>query len=86
MKPRKPRVGGLLAAFVALAGLAMMAAPAAADTVGSDLEALEPTTTIACPDGDACILAQALGGNGTPFSPPSGIIARWSVKLGSRVP
>lgn len=32
------------------------------------------------------MLAQALGGNGTPFSPPTGMITSWSVKLGASVP
>lgn len=73
--------------LVALLALAAMLAPASsADTVGSDLEALSPTKTIACPRSEACILAQALGGNGTPFSPPTGVIAGWSVKLGPSVP
>lgn len=76
----------LRAALVALIGTAALAAPASAKTVGSDLEALEPTTTIACPTGASCILAQSLSGNGTPFSPPTGVISRWSVKLGAQVP
>ena len=50
------------------------------------MEALDPTVTIACPNDDACVLAQALGGNGTPFSPPTGVITSWSVKLGARAP
>jgi RTX calcium-binding nonapeptide repeat (4 copies) len=76
-----------LALSLALAAFAApIAAPASAETVGSDLEALNPTKTIACPRGEACIVAQALGGNGTPFSPPTGVIASWSVKLGPSVP
>lgn len=76
----------LLALLATVALAASLAAPASAESVGSDLETLDPTKTIACPRGDACILAQALGGNGTPFSPPTGVIASWSVKLGSSVP
>jgi hypothetical protein len=77
-------VGLLLAALLTLA--AVLVPVSSADTVGSDLEALSPTKTIACPRSEACILAQALGGNGTPFSPPTGVIASWSVKLGGAVP
>lgn len=76
----------LLAALAALLAAAALAVPAAAKTVGSDLELLEPTTTIACPTGTGCILAQSLSGNGTPFSPPTGVISRWSVKLGAEAP
>lgn len=72
--------------LLALAGVAAPAPSASADTVGSDLELLEPNKTIVCPSGDACILAQAMGGNGTPFSPPTGVVTKWSVKLGSRAP
>lgn len=75
-----------LAALLALACVAAFAPPASADTVGSDLNVLDPSETVVCPSGTACVLAQALGGNGTPFSPPGGIITRWSVKLGSSVP
>jgi RTX calcium-binding nonapeptide repeat (4 copies) len=73
---------GLLALVIA----GVLAPPVPAATVGSDLEALDPSVTISCPSGNACVLAQALGGNGTPFSPPGGIITRWSVKLGASVP
>jgi hypothetical protein len=69
-----------------LAGAAALAPASSADTVGSDLEALNPTRTIVCPRSEACIVAQALGGNGTPFSPPTGVIASWSVKFGPVVP
>lgn len=79
-------MGKSLPVLLALACVAAFAPPASAKTVGSDLEALDPSVTIVCPSGNACILAQALGGNGTPFSPPGGIITRWSVKLGSSVP
>jgi hypothetical protein len=72
--------------LLALVCVAAFAPPAFANTVGSDLAALDPSVTIVCPSGTACVLAQALGGNGTPFSPPGGIITRWSVKLGSSVP
>jgi RTX calcium-binding nonapeptide repeat (4 copies) len=65
----------------------MVLAPAApAESVGSDLDALTPTQAISCPRSEACVLAQALGGNGTPFSPPTGVITSWSVKLGAKVP
>lgn len=75
------------AALSALAVVfAVLASPAPAKTVGSDLGALEPTKTIICPSGPACLLAQALSGNGTPFSPPTGVITSWSVKLGARAP
>lgn len=74
-----------LAVLVALL-LALAPSAAAAETVGSDLEALTPTKTIACPGGGSCALAQALGGNGTPFSPPGGIITGWSVRFGAVVP
>jgi hypothetical protein len=72
--------------LLALAGLAAFSPLAAAQTVGSDLDALQPTKTIVCPTGASCDVAQALSGNGTPFSPPTGVIARWSVKLGASVP
>lgn len=74
-----------LAVLIALV-LALAPTAAAAETVGSDLDALTPTKTIACPDGSACTLAQSLGGNGTPFSPPGGIITGWSVRFGAVVP
>jgi hypothetical protein len=74
------------ALFALIAVVGLFAAPASAETVGSDLELLEPSKTIGCPHSEACVLAQALGGNGTPFSPPGGIISRWSVKFGSTVP
>ncbi|MGB7587635.1 MAG: hypothetical protein WBM00_02890, partial [Solirubrobacterales bacterium] len=84
---RRPARRSLLTALLVLAGTAAIApAGASAETVGSDLAALTPTHTIACSTGNACILAQALGGNGTPFSPPTGVITSWSVKLGTRVP
>lgn len=76
-----------LPALLVLVGLcAALSAPASAKTVGSELEALDTTTTIACPSGTACVLAQALSGNGTPFSPPTGVVIEWSVKLGSSAP
>lgn len=77
---------GALTLAIASMSAALLAAQASAKTVGSDLEALEPTKTIACPSGEACVLAQSLSGNGTPFSPPTGVITSWSVKLGSRAP
>jgi hypothetical protein len=64
----------------------LAAAPASAETVGSDLEALTPTKTVSCSHGSACVVAQSLGGNGTPFSPPGGIVTSWSVKLGKSAP
>ena len=73
-----------LTVFVAL--LLALAPSAAAETVGSDLDVLAPTKTIACPVGSSCTLAQALGGNGTPFSPPGGIVTSWSVRFGAVVP
>lgn len=79
-------MGRPLPALLTVALLAVLGSPASAKTVGSDLEALTPTKTIVCPGGSACVLAQALSGNGTPFSPPTGVIASWSVKLGSRAP
>jgi hypothetical protein len=86
MKSRGPAVRGSFAALLAFVGVTALTPMSSADTVGSDLEALNPTKTIACPRSEACILAQALGGNGTPFSPPTGVIASWSVKLGPSVP
>jgi hypothetical protein len=72
---------------VLLTAVALLAAPpAGAETVGSDLQALTPTKTVVCSHGDSCVVAQSLGGNGTPFSPPGGIITSWSVKLGKSAP
>jgi hypothetical protein len=76
----------LAGALVLLAAFGVAVSPVSADTVGSDLEVLEPTKTVVCPSGPTCILAQALGGNGTPFSPPTGVVTKWSVRLGSEVP
>jgi hypothetical protein len=76
----------LPAILLALAGVMVLAPAASAETVGSDLDALTPTQAIVCPHSEACILAQALEGNGTPFSPPTGVIASWSVKLGAKAP
>jgi hypothetical protein len=71
---------------LALAFVALALAPAAqAKTVGSDLGTLQPTRTLACAAG-SCDVAQELSGNGTPFSPPTGVIASWSVKLGAVAP
>jgi hypothetical protein len=78
------RTKGSLAVLVALV-FALAPATAAAETVGSDLGALTPTKTIACP-GSSCMVAQALGGSGTPFSPPGGIVTSWSVRFGAVVP
>ncbi|HYP56273.1 MAG TPA: hypothetical protein VEQ41_08255 [Solirubrobacterales bacterium] len=71
---------------VALLALAAAAPPAAGKTVGSDLGALEATKTLACPASASCDVAQELSGNGTPFSPPTGVIASWSVELGPVAP
>jgi hypothetical protein len=76
-------LASVLLASLAFAGLAPLAT---AKTVGSDLDTLGPTKTIVCPAGRSCDVAQALSGNGTPFSPPTGVIAQWSVKLGARAP
>ncbi|HEU5062026.1 MAG TPA: hypothetical protein VFT79_02595 [Solirubrobacterales bacterium] len=75
----------MIALLVVLIAL-LLAAPAGAETVGSDLEALTPTKTVSCAEGSSCVVAQALGGNGTPFSPPGGIVTSWSVRLGGSVP
>lgn len=64
----------------------LAAAPAGAETVGSDLDELTPTKTVSCSQGGSCVVAQALGGNGTPFSPPGGIVTSWSVRLGGAAP
>ncbi|HEX5761864.1 MAG TPA: hypothetical protein VFY04_01975 [Solirubrobacterales bacterium] len=69
-----------------LIGLLAFPSAATAKPVGSDLDALEPTKTIVCPASASCDLAQELSGNGTPFSPPTGVIASWSVKLGAVAP
>lgn len=71
---------------LAIAAVLALAPAAHAATVGSDLEALAPTKTVVCPRGDACIVAQSLGGNGTPFSPPTGVVTRWSVRFGAWAP
>ena len=84
---RRLSLAVLLAVLLALAAAAAIAPAAApAETTGSDLAALTPADTIACPSSEACILAQALGGNGSPFSPPTGVITSWSVKLGAKAP
>jgi RTX calcium-binding nonapeptide repeat (4 copies) len=86
MRSRLPRLARSVSGPLSLVGLAALAPLAPARTVGSDLGALEPTKTIGCPVGGSCDVAQALSGNGTPFSPPTGVIAGWSVKLGARAP
>ncbi len=88
MHAKAPSVRRLAQAAGLLALLSLVGLPplAEAKTVGSDLDALEPTKTIVCPVGASCDVAQALSGNGTPFSPPTGVIARWSVKLGAGAP
>lgn len=78
-------LSGVIAVFFIFIAL-LVAAPAGAETIGSDLEALTPTKTVACSKGKSCVVAQSLGGNGTPFSPPGGIITSWSVKLGASAP
>jgi len=85
-RPGWPLTVVLPVVSLVLLGGAVLAPAASAESVGSDLGALTPIQTISCPRGKACILAQALGGNGTPFSPPTGVIASWSVKLGAKVP